>query len=258
MPFDMWVGLRANSSLPLACRGHVDQALLECDAALEEARRLAHPPTMALALASVGVAGRRSGLEPRSLLQYADECLALADEHGLGPFRMFALIERGWCLAALGRAGEGIPLLTTGLAGLHDVGFLAWTPWALTLLGDACRMAGQLQSALGHLVEARRLAQDTDNRWFLAETLLLTGEVLLGMGDPAAAEASYREAIAIAQRQRAKLWELRAATSLARLWHDQDKRVEACCLLAPVYGWFTQGLGTPVLQEAKALLDELA
>jgi predicted ATPase len=72
------------------------------------------------------------------------------------------------------------------------------------------------------------------------------------------AEASYHEAIAIAQRQSAKLWELRAAASLARLWHDQGKRSEARELLAPVYGWFTEGLDTPVLQEAKALLDELS
>jgi predicted ATPase len=82
--------------------------------------------------------------------------------------------------------------------------------------------------------------------------------VLLATGDAGAAEASYHEAIAIAQRQCAKLWELRAATSLARLWRDQGKRAEARDLLAPVYGWFTEGFGTPVLQEAKALLAELA
>jgi predicted ATPase len=85
----------------------------------------------------------------------------------------------------------------------------------------------------------------------------LRGDVLLAMGDSAAAEASYREAIAIAQQQRAKLWELRTAISLARLWHDQGKRAEAHALLAPVYGWFTEGFATPVLQEAKALLHEL-
>jgi predicted ATPase len=82
--------------------------------------------------------------------------------------------------------------------------------------------------------------------------------VLLATGDAAAAEASYREAIAIARRQSAKLWELRAATSLARLWRDQGKRAEARDLLAPVYSWFAEGFGTPVLQEAKALLVELA
>jgi predicted ATPase len=82
--------------------------------------------------------------------------------------------------------------------------------------------------------------------------------VLLAMGDAAAAAASYREAIAIAQRQSAKLWELRAVMSLARLWREQGKRAAARDLLGPVYDWFTEGLGTPVLQEAKALLDELS
>jgi predicted ATPase len=82
--------------------------------------------------------------------------------------------------------------------------------------------------------------------------------VLVAIGDRTGAEASYHEAIAIAQQQSAKLWELRAATSLALLWHDQGRRTEAHALLAPVYGWFTEGFGTPVLHEAKALLDELS
>ena len=118
-------------------------------------------------------------------------------------------------------------------------------------------MAGQWQAALEHVGEARRLAEKTKERWAQAETLRLTGDVLAAMGDPAAAEADYREAIAIAQQQSAKLWELRAAMSLARLWRGHDKRAEARGLLAPVYGWFTEGFGTPVLQEAKALLDNL-
>jgi len=119
-------------------------------------------------------------------------------------------------------------------------------------------MAGQWRAALAHLAEARGLAEEKEVRWLQAETLRLTGNVLLAMGDRAAAEASYHEAIAIARRQSAKLWELRAATSLARLWRDQGKRAAARDLLAAVYGWFTEGLGTPVLQEAKALLAELA
>jgi predicted ATPase len=81
--------------------------------------------------------------------------------------------------------------------------------------------------------------------------------VLLAIGDPSAAEATYHEAIAIAQQQCAKLWELRAATSLARLWRKQGKRSEARELLTPVYAWFTEGFGTPVLQEAKALLEDI-
>ena len=118
-------------------------------------------------------------------------------------------------------------------------------------------MAGQWQGALGHFAQARRLAEETEERWFHAETVRLSGDVLLALGDRAGAEASYYEAIAIAQQQSAKLWELRAAASLARLWRDQGKLTEAHALLAPVYGWFTEGFGTPVLQEAKALLEDL-
>ena len=84
------------------------------------------------------------------------------------------------------------------------------------------------------------------------------GRLLVAGGDLTAAEASFQQAVAIARRQNAKLWELRTATSLARLWRDQGKRTEARALLAPVYGWFAEGLDTPVLQDAKALLDELA
>jgi predicted ATPase len=257
-PYDAQVLLQIHSASLLACLGQLDQALSQCDAALEQARRLSHPPTLALALAWAWFTRWCVRLEPGSLLQHADECLALATEHGLGSFRMRALIWRGWCLAVLGRPDEGIPLLTAGLAGWEEFGFVLWRPWRLAFLADACRMAGQRQAALDHLVEARRLAEETQERWYQAETVRLTGDVLLAMGDPAAAEASYREAIGLAQLQSAKLWELCAAMSVARLWGDHGKRTEAHNLLSPVYGWFTEGFCTPVLKEAKALLDELA
>jgi len=85
----------------------------------------------------------------------------------------------------------------------------------------------------------------------------LRGELLNATADQSAAEQSYNQALVVAQRQSAKLFELRAATSLARLWRDQGKRTEARNLLAPIYGWFTEGFDTPVLRDAKALLDEL-
>jgi predicted ATPase len=192
------------------------------------------------------------------LLPYADELLAVATEHGLGWMRALALVLRGRCLAALGRADEGITLITAGVAGWDEVGLIPWKPWALTVLGDACRTAGRWQAALDHLVEARRLAEQIEDRLYQAETVRLIGDLLLAMGDRAGAEASYHDAIALAQQQSARLWELRAAMSLARLWRDQGKRTQARDLLAAVYGWFTEGFGTPVLQEAKALLDALA
>jgi class 3 adenylate cyclase/tetratricopeptide (TPR) repeat protein len=255
LPHDPLVLLLSHASIISVCLGDLDQALARRATALDEARRLSDPPTLALALNMAWIAGQCIRSEPRSLLTSADEFLAVSTEHGLGYHRAVALTQRGWCLAALGEAARGIPLLTAGLAGFRR-DFIILRPWSLTLLGDACRMAGQRQAALGYLAEARRLAE-TGDRWYQAETHRLTGDVGLAMGDPAAAEAGYREAIALAQQQNAKLWELCAAMSLARLWRDQGKRIEARDLLAPICGWFTEGFGTPVLQDAKALLDGL-
>jgi tetratricopeptide (TPR) repeat protein len=258
LPNDVRVQLRVHSAQLLTCLGHFDQASLQSGAALEEARRLSHPPTLAWGLCGPAFfPGWWVGAEPGSLLPYADELLAVATEHGLGWWRGAALVLRGRCLAALGRAEKGITLVTDGVAGWDELGVIPWKPWALTVLGDASRMAGQWQAALDHLSEAQRLSEQIGDRLYQAETLGLRGDVLLAVSDPVTAEASYHEAIALAQEQSAKLWELRTAMSLGRLWRAQGKRAEAHNLLAPVYRWFTEGFGTPVLQQAKALLDNL-
>jgi predicted ATPase len=254
---DARIQLRIVSSRLLACFGRLDQALFHSDAALDDARRLSHPQTLAAALAAVWITRWLVRLEPGSLLQYANELLASATEHGLGLFRASALVCRGWCLVSLGRADEGISLLTAGLAASDELGIVIWRPCILTLLGDARRIAGQWPAALGHLTEAWQLAEETEDRWCQAETTRLRGDVLAATGDRTGAEASYHEAIAIAQQQSAKLWELRAAVSLARLSRDQIRRADARDLLAPVYDWFTEGFDTADLKEAKALLDEL-
>jgi predicted ATPase len=252
------VQLWVHSNWLLVRLGHLDQALFQRDAALEEARRLSHPPTLAIALACAWWTGSLVRFGPESLLQYADELLALATKHGLALIRALALIYRGWCLAMLGRRDEGIRLLTAGLAGGEELGFMSGRGTYLALLGDAYRMAGQWQGALDHVTEARRVIEETGDQCDKAETVRLSADVMLSMGDRIGAEVGYREAIAIAHQQSAKLWELCAATSLARLWRDQGKRSEARDLLAPVYNWFTEGFGTPVLQEAKALLEVLS
>jgi predicted ATPase len=107
------------------------------------------------------------------------------------------------------------------------------------------------------LDQALQLVERTGERWFAAELDRQRGRLLLRQGHSEAAEELYRKALGIAREQEAKLWELRAAASLARLWRDQGRRAAARDLLAPVYGWFTEGFTTPDLKEAKALLDEL-
>jgi predicted ATPase len=108
-----------------------------------------------------------------------------------------------------------------------------------------------------HGGEAAKLVETTQERWAEAEMHRLRGTLLLSMHQHSEAEDSYRQAIAVARRQSAKFWELRATVDLARLWHDQGKRTEARDLLAPIYGWFTEGFDTPILEDAKVLLDEL-
>jgi len=130
-------------------------------------------------------------------------------------------------------------------------------PHYTALLAKACEIAGQVDEALTLFDEALQIVERTGERWLAPELYRDKGQLLLRQGHTAAAEELYRKALAIAREQEAKLWELRAAASLARLCRDQGRRSEARHLLAPVYAWFTEGFGTPDLQEAKALLDEL-
>jgi predicted ATPase len=148
-------------------------------------------------------------------------------------------------------------MLTKGLSDLRATGAVDASP-ALVMLAETYAKLGKPDESLNCLTEAATIIEKTDGRLFEAALHRLRGEVLNAICDEAAAEQSYSQALAVARRQEAKLWELRAATSLARLWHDQGKRSQARDLLAPVYGWFTEGFGTPALQEAKALLEELA
>jgi predicted ATPase len=148
--------------------------------------------------------------------------------------------------------------LRTGLAELRKTGYLIGLPHHLVIAADAYRVVGKSAIALTHLAEAQRLAEETHARWVLAETLRLQGDLLAISNDQIGAEASFLKAIHLAKKQGAKLFELRASMSLARLLRDQGRSADAHDLLAPIYGWFTEGFGTKDLREARALLDELA
>jgi predicted ATPase len=130
-------------------------------------------------------------------------------------------------------------------------------PHYIALLARACEIAGQIEEAMTLLDDALEIVERTGERWFAAELNRHKGQLLLRQSYTEAAEELYRKALSIAEEQEAKLWELRAAVSLARLRRDQGRHSEARDLLAPVYGWFTEGFDTPDLKEAKALLDEL-
>jgi predicted ATPase len=131
-------------------------------------------------------------------------------------------------------------------------------PYNTALLARACEIAGQIEECLTLLNDALQIVEATGQRWFAAELNRHKGQLLLRQGHSMAAEELYYKALNIAQEQEAKLWELRAAMSLARLGCDQGRRADARDLLVPVYGWFTEGFDTPDLKEAKVLFDELA
>ena len=131
-------------------------------------------------------------------------------------------------------------------------------PHFIALLARACEIAGQVEEGVILLDDALQIVERTRERWFAAELNRHKGQLLLRQGHSKAAEDLYRKALSIAKEQEAKLWELRAAASLARLRRDQGRCAEARDLLAPVYEWFTEGFDTQDLKEAKALLHELA
>jgi predicted ATPase len=240
----------------LFCLGYPDQGLARGNAAIAEARRLAHPPSLA---ASLTLGTRLLSLvgDNAALNEQADELVAVAAEQGFPYWRAQGTIYRGWVTVKNGDLTEGIPLLRSGPVASRATGAELFVPHYVALLAEACEIAGQVEEGLTLSDEALQIVERTGERWFAAELNRHKGQLLLRQGHSAAAEELYRKALDIAEEQGAKLWELRAAVSLARLRRDQGRPAEARDLLAPVYGWFTEGFDTPDLQEAKALLEAL-
>jgi predicted ATPase len=188
----------------------------------------------------------------------AEELGAVASEQSYPYWIAAGKIFRGWLRVKSGDAIEGVALLRDGIEAYRASRQQAWMPHYIALLAKACQITGQIEEALTLLDKASQIIERTGERWFEAELYRHKGELLLWQGHAGAAEEHYRKASSIAQEQEAKLWELRAAVSLARLWGDQGRRAEAHELLAPVYGWFTEGFDTRDLKDARALLDELS
>ena len=151
-------------------------------------------------------------------------------------------------------------MITSGISALRSMGVNVFVPWYLSVVARAYGQLGQFDEARHCIGEAITLIETTKERWCEAEVYRIAGEIALKSPehDAAKAEMYFERALAVARRQQAKSWELRAAISLARLWRDQGKLQQARELLAPVYGWFTEGFDTLDLKEAKALLEELA
>jgi DNA-binding winged helix-turn-helix (wHTH) protein/predicted ATPase len=241
----------------LLCLGYPDQALAQGDAAIAEARRWAHPPSLASALA-IGAGLLSLGGDNAALGERADELVAITTEQGFPAWHAQGTVYRGYTKVKSGDVAKGISLLRSGLSAYRATGTETWMPHLIALFATACQLAGQIEEGLILLDDALQIVKSRRERWLNAELNRQKGQLLLRQGHTEAADKLYLKALNIAEEQGAKLWELRAAMSLARLRRDQGRHAEARDLLAPVYGWFTEGFGTPDLKQAKALLDELA
>jgi class 3 adenylate cyclase/predicted ATPase len=256
-PVDLFVSSLLLLSRGLLCLGHIDQASRRREEGLGEARRLS-PYNLAYALALTLYSDWAIRGPTSSMLQSADELLAISSEQGFPGYVEVGNMMRAWCRGTMGHETESIQVLLEEVSRRRARRAALFLPVYLMMLGEAFGITGQPAEGLKQLGEALKLIETTRECWAEAEIHRLRGKLLLRMNQHHAAEDSYRQALRVARRQSAKFWELRAATSLARLWCDEGKCAEARDLLAPVYNWFTEGFGTPAFKEARALLANLA
>jgi predicted ATPase len=255
---DNRVAVFSYRSLALWFRGYPQAALADTEHALKDAREIGQAATLMYALFHASLTNIQCGNYAAASAQ-ADEVLALADEKGALFWKAFGMMNQGCVLALIGKASDAVQMTVAGITAWRSTGATVFTPFYLSYLARAHAALGHFDEAWQCLGEAMRVLETAKERWFEVDTHRTAGEIALMSLEPdfAKAEAYFERALAVARLQQAKSWELRAAMSLARLWRDQGKRDEARALLAPVYGWFTEGFDTLDLKEAKTLLDEL-
>jgi predicted ATPase/class 3 adenylate cyclase len=256
---DLGVLCRSWAGLVLWLQGYPDQALQQSREAITLSRELAHLYSQCYALnwAVMLHLYRREG---QAAHERTETMMVLARGQGFAMWEASGPIWRGWVLAERGEREEGVSQMRQAVAAWLATGTVLFRPYYLALLAEAYGKAGHTAEGLDLLTEALAVAHTTGERFYEAELYRLKGELLLQHPLPGASEveACFRHALDIAGHQRAKSLELKATMSLARLWQQQGKRAEAHALLAPIYGWFTEGFDTSDLKEAKALLDELS
>ena len=244
---------RAMSSRPLWALGYPDRALERARETLTIARSQRQPLTLAFSQVVVQGIHLYRG-EADSALAVGGEIAALCREYALPQEALWSQAFQGYALHLLGRTDEGIDVLKASLAAQQAISAGLVRPAFLSLLADALRHAGRIEEGLQAIDEGFAHAERTSERGYVAELHRVRGELLLRAGNIAAGEAGLREALAYAGVQRTKSFELRAATSLAKLLHSSGRRDEARAVLAPIYDWFTEGRETADLAGARALL----
>jgi predicted ATPase len=246
------------AALTLWILGYPDQGLARSQEAMTLAQQMAHPFSLSFAL-SLAAGFHQLRREGHTAQAYAEAAIRLTTEQGFPHWRAYSAILRGWALTQQGQGKEGIAQIVQGLSDFRVTGAELWRPYLLALLAEAHGMLGEAATGLITLTDALTAVDTTGGRWCEAELYRLKGELLVAqsLDNHTEAETCFHHAISIAQSQQAKSWELRATTSLARLWQSQGKRDEARKVLGDIYGWFTEGFDTADLQDAKALLDAL-
>ena len=256
---DVGVSILSYRSLALWLLGYPAAALADADHALKNARGIGQAAALMYALLITSVTHLLCGNYATANAQ-SDELFALADEKGAVQWRAQGTLMRGCAFALMGKASEGVPIIISGLTALRSTGSTNFMPLYLSHWGIAYAELHRFDDACRRVGEAMTAMETAKERWCEAEVKRVAGEIALKSPEPdlTEAEAYFEHALTLARQQQAKSWELRAAMSLARLWRDQGKVQQARELLAPVYGWFTEGFDTRDLKEAKALLEELA
>jgi predicted ATPase len=190
----------------------------------------------------------------------AHELITLADEKGAALWKALGIADQGCIKVVTGKASEGMELLTSGISGIQSTGATYSLPLYFSYLSRAFAELGRFDEAWRYICDATEAVKKTKEKWCESDIYRVAGEIALMSRDQEVtkAELYFQQALAVAREQKAKSWELRASMSLARLWRDQGKRQQAHDLLAPVYGWFTEGFDTLDLKEANALLSELS
>jgi class 3 adenylate cyclase/predicted ATPase len=255
---DIEVAVLPHRSVALWVLGYPEAALADTDRAVKSAREINQDATLMFALTITSLSLIHSGDYATAGIQ-ADELIALADEKSALLWKAYGRLHRGCALALTGQSSHAAQMLTSGIAAYRSAGSTIFMPWYLSCLARAYAALDQFDDAGYCIDEAVTAVETTKQRWCEAEVHRTAGEIALMSPEPDAAkvEAYFERALSIARAQRAKSWELRAAMSMARLWRDHGKRQQAHDLLAPVYGWFTEGFDTLDLKEAKSLLEQL-
>jgi predicted ATPase len=253
---DPGVNSSSRASWALWLRGYPARALEQSNRTLLLAREINHAHSLGLALSFAAMLHQFRG-EPQAAHAIAQEAVVHCAEHRLSQFAATSRFVLGWAIARRGQPADGIRLMQDSLDGYRQIGATMYLSWFLGVLAQALAARGDVAEGLAIILEGVERVHTNHNHPFPPELHRLKGEFLLLERRQPEAEHSFVTALGLMRQRGAKMLELRTSANLARLWRDQGRHGEARDLLAPIYGWFTEGFDTPDLKEAKALLVEL-